>query len=187
MSSSITHHYCQPSLLPAVDKGTLHSPSSKVTEDSPPGKHIQCWHMKPLPLCQWLWLGKRHHGSHSAVQLLVESHSPSSANQLQAIGNDVSHHCRKQHSISWAHSRAFSSPKHHKSWASAIKLTCGQGSRKSPKPKVLRRFSFHDSYPNIMWNEKKKPPHKSLPALDFEEVLQNSIELSPCPCINKIS
>lgn len=183
MSASITHHYCQPSLLPAVDKGTLHSPSSKVTEDSPPGKHIQCWHMKPLPLCQWLWLGKCHHGSHSTVQLLVESHSPSSANQLQAIGNDMSHRCRKQHSISWAHSRAFSSTKHHKSWAFAIKVTRGQGSRKSPKPKVLRRFSWQLHKYYVKWKE-KNTTQKHSACSRFWGSFTEFYDLSPCPCIN---
>lgn len=81
-SATMAHNHCQPSLLPAADRGTPASPSSRVTQDSPPGKHVQRWHMKPLPLCQWLWLGKCHHGCHGAVQLPVEPHGPSSANEL---------------------------------------------------------------------------------------------------------
>lgn len=188
MSAKIIKHYFQPSLLPAVDKGNSSQSLSRVTEDAPPGKHVQRWHMKPLPLRQWLWLGKCHHGSHGAVQLLVESHGSSSANQLQAIGNDMSHCCRKQHSTSWAHSSTFSSTKHHRSWVFSTNLTCGH---KSPGSLPSLRFSegFHDSYLNIMWNEKKKKNNtqKHSDCSRFWGISTEFYKLSPCRRINKVS
>lgn len=56
---------------------------------SPLGKGLYCRHVQPFPPRQGLSFGNLHHRLHSQVQLLVQPHGASGANQNEAISDGV--------------------------------------------------------------------------------------------------
>ena len=107
----VVTHKC----IPFLPKAAVHRNSKKGLNDNtsrcplpyrashlPPGKHVQCQHVKLLPLSQRLRSWQRCHCFQCTAQILVEPHWASSANKLQSISNDMSHYYGNQQVTQWA-------------------------------------------------------------------------------------
>ena len=62
---------------------------------SPLGKGLYCRHVQLLPVGQGLGFGNLHHRLHSRIQLFVQPHGASGANQHEAISDGVAQGWRK--------------------------------------------------------------------------------------------
>ena len=80
-----------------------HWPASVALECQPPGqggpsplgKGLYCRHVQLLPVGQGLGFGNLHHRLHGRIQLFVQPHGASGANQHKAISDGVAHGWRK--------------------------------------------------------------------------------------------